>query len=73
MTLATVGIFTLGVFVGATIGALSLGMLNASGPSVDEAISMLGCLYALIVTKAPISDRVLQTVSRYLQRYGDGQ
>ena len=73
MTLAHIGLFVLGLFIGATVGVLCMGALNASGPNVDEAISMLGCLYALIVTKAPISDRVLQTVSRYLQRYGDGQ
>ena len=70
MTLAHVGLFVLGVFVGATIGALTMGLLNASGPNVDEAIHLLRGMYALAVTCTPVSYRQLDTVSRFLMKYG---
>ena len=70
MTLAHVGLFVLGVFVGATIGALTMGLLNASGPNVDEAIHLLRGMYALAVTRTPVSYRQLETVSRFLMKYG---
>ena len=59
--------------LGCTLGVFLMGWLNASGPSADEAIHLLRGMYALAVTHTAIPAQALETVSRFLLRYGDGE
>ena len=56
--------------LGCTLGVFLMGWLNASGPNADEAIHLLRGMYALAVTRTPVSSRQLETVSRFLMKYG---
>ena len=77
MTTETVGIFILGLLIGTNIGVGLMCLLDANGPSADDAIWHLQQLYNLL-TKTDDAiyyprGGAIDCARRFLLRYGDGE
>ena len=77
MTTETVGIFILGLLIGTNIGVGARGLLNANGPSADDAIWHLQQMYTLLTKTDDViyypRGGAIDCARRFLLRYGDGE
>ena len=77
MTIETVVIFILGLFIGTSLGVGLMCLLDANGPSAYDAIWHLQQLYNLLTKDNDMvyypKGGVIDCARRFLLRYGDGE
>ena len=75
--MTTAVVFILGLLIGANIGVGAMCLLNANGPSADDAIWHLQQMYTLLTKTDDViyypRAGAIDCARRFLLQYGDGE